>query len=598
MKHTLAKIKDLFAKLTYMLTGQQKQYGVMVFAGTLLAAVLEMLGVSAIMPVVEGLTRADRLMDKWYLKPFISAFHIESAHALIYLVCGGVILIYFLKNLYFIFYTWLVKKYTYKIKRELGTRIAESYLAQGYIFFVNNNSAKLMQGITGDVSAVNSIISHLFNLATKLLTIFIIGLFILIEEPFIAISLLILSGFCVLFMQLFYKNSMKKYGQLQREATWNNQQASLEMIHGSKEVLVTGRQDYFKKRYVNSIAEQSKCFIKIEMATTIPAFIIETVCITGLLLAVVVQVSVSGITEEMISSLSVIAVAAFRILPSVGAVTSALNAIRSNLPAFDASYATIRKLNELEAELAQRQERNTVAEYEGSRFQDELSINHISYRYPETDKYILKDVCLRIRANSSIGLIGSSGAGKSTFVDVLLGLLEPESGEILMDGKDITLLGKVWNQNIGYVPQSIYLVDEDIRANIAFGVAKEDIDDEKVWRALEMAQLSEFVKAQPKGLDTVVGEWGIKFSGGQRQRVAIARALYTNPEIIVLDEATAALDNETEQALMESIDALLGKKTLIIVAHRLTTIKGCDYIYEVKDGKLVEKSKEEVLGVL
>lgn len=595
MRHELAKIIDLCRKLNYVLSRQQKQYGIIVFICTLLAAMLEMLGVSAIIPVVEGLTNVDKLWGKWYLQPFISSFNIEKTNTLIYIVSGYVIVIYFFKNAYFIFYTWLVKKYTYKITRELGIRIMESYMAQGYIFFVNNNSGKLLQGITGDVSAVSNIINDIYNLATKALTIFVIGVYILFAEPFMAVSLLALSILCVIFIQLLYKNSMKKNGELRREAAWNNNQACLEMIHGSKEVLVTGRQDYFKKRYAGSLAEYGKYCIKIELATMIPAYIIETVCIVGLLLVIIVQTGISGISAGMITALSSIAVAAFRILPSVGAVTSALNAIRSNLPSFNAAYLTVQRVNELEDELAQRQKNGIAEEHAGIRFKNELSINHIYYRYPMTDQYILEDVNIRIKAKSSIGLIGTSGAGKSTFVDVLLGLLEPESGEILMDGKDITSLGKVWNQNIGYVPQSIYLVDEDIRANIAFGVDRENIDDAKVWRALEMAQLSEFIQAQPKGLDTMVGEWGIKFSGGQRQRVAIARALYTNPEILVLDEATAALDSETEEALMEAIDVLQGHMTLIIVAHRLTTIKRCDYIYEVKNGKLIERSKEEVI---
>ncbi len=597
MRHEWEKIKDLFRKLNYVLSRQQKQYGVMVFICTMVSAGLETLGVSAIMPVVEGLTNVENLQNKWYMQPFVTIFHVSDANTMIYIVCGGVIFVYLLKNIYFIFYTWLVKKYTYKIKRELGTRVVESYMAQGYIFFVDHNSGKLMQGITGDVTAVNNIINNLFNLVTKVLTILAIGIFILVKEPFMAISLLILSGLCVLFIQLFFKNSMKKYGQLQRVATWNNNQACLEMIHGSKEVLVTGRQRYFRNRYVDSVTEHNKCCIKIEMATTIPAYIIETVCIVGLLLAIVVQIGCRGISEDMIMSLSAIAIAAFRILPSVGTVTSALNAIRSSIPSFNASYLTVKKVDDLEKELSMRQrvsKKSTESSFDVFSSWNELSIDHLYYKYPTSEHYILEDINLKIKPRTSIGIIGSSGAGKSTFVDVLLGLLEPESGRILLDDTEITMLGDQWNQHVGYVPQSIFLVDEDIRANIAFGIEKKDIDDDKIWRALEMAQLAEFIKEQPNGLDTIVGERGVKFSGGQRQRVAIARALYTNPEILVLDEATAALDNETENALMEAIDELQGHKTLIVVAHRLTTIRNCNYIYEVANGKIIERSKEEI----
>lgn len=595
MRHELAKVKDLFDKLNYMLSKQQKQYGLMVLICTALAAALETLGVSAIMPVVEALTSVDTLKDKWYLGPFAARFQ-DNPSMLVSIVCGGTIAIYLLKNIYFIFYTWLVRKYTHKIKRELGTRVMESYMAQGYIFFVNNNSGKLLQGITGDITEVNNVLNKIFTLISKVLTILVIGIFILVQDPFVAIFLLVLAGGCVLAIQLFYKKPAKKYGETLRYAAAENNRACLEMIQGSKEVLVTGRQDYFKQKYVDSIVKYNKCNIKIETAAIIPAYIIEAVCITGLLLAVAVQVSMEGASTDRIKTLSVIAVAAFRILPSVGTITSELNSIRSSMPSFNAAYLTIRKVSEMEKELAQKQTTVTEEKYGEIKLNRELTINHVYYRYPASDQYILQDVSLRIKAKSSVGIIGSSGAGKSTFVDVLLGLLEPESGEILLDGTPTTSLGNNWKRNIGYVPQSIYLVDEDIRANIAFGVAREEIVDDQVWRALDMAQLSAFVKAQPDGLDSRVGEWGVKFSGGQRQRVAIARALYSNPEILVLDEATAALDNETENALMEAIDALVGHKTLIVVAHRLTTIRRCDHIYEVKDGKLIERSKEEVLA--
>ena len=596
MRHELEKVKDLWHKLNYVLTKQQKKYGVIVFICTIISAVLEMLGVSAIMPMVEGILGTDTLYDKWYLRPFINILHIQSKSGLLIIVCAGVILIYIIKNLYFTVYTWLVKKYTYKINRELGVRVMESYMAQGYIFFVNNNSGKLIQGISGDVTAVNSIINNIFSFLTKVLSILIIGIFILFQEPFIAIFLLILSGICVLAIHLSFKKSMQRYGVLLREAAWNVNQSRYEMIQGSKEILVTGRQEYFKKRFVDGIREQNRCNIKIEMAMTVPAYIIELSCVIGLIVAVAIQVAVNGTSVDTLTGLSAIAVAAFRILPAVGVVSSAINSIQSSIPAFNASYETIKKVNELEEALAKEVQTGKNVVDKDIRLQNELCIDHIYYRYPNTEQYVLEDVSLKIKAKSSIGIIGTSGAGKTTFVDVLLGLLEPEKGKILLDGRDITTLGMQWNKNIGYVPQSVYLVDEDIRANIAFGISTEKIEDELVWRALEMAQLADFIREQPNGLDTRVGEMGIKFSGGQRQRVAIARALYMNPEILVLDEATAALDNDTEQALMEAIDALQGEKTLIVVAHRLTTIRRCDYIYEVANGKLIERRKEEVFG--
>lgn len=595
MRHEWEKIKDFFGKLNYILSRSQKQLGIVVAICTLLAACFEMVGISAIMPLIESFTNVEQLHEKWYLQPIVSIFHIEDQRILVYCVCVGIIVIYLFKNLFFIFHTWVVKKYTYKIKRELGTRVMESYMAQGYIFFVDNNTSRLLQGISGDVAAVNSILSNLFNLMTKLLTIVVIGIFILLREPVIAFILLFSAALCVSCIQLFFRKPMYKYGMRQREAGWSYNQVCLEMMHGSKEVLVTGRQGYFKRKYINSIEQQNKYTIKIEMATTVPAYIIEMVCVAGLIFAVMGQIGRNGVSAEMVTSLGVIAVAAFRILPSVGVVTSSLNAIRSNIPSFNFAYQTIQKVNELERALEEKAN-NEMTEQQAIKREKgkELTISHVYYRYPNMDHYVLNDINLTISPQRFIGIIGASGAGKSTFVDVLLGLLKPERGQILFDGTDISLLGQEWNKRIGYVPQSIYLVDDDIRSNIAFGIEADQIDDEQVWRALELAQLASFVREQPKGLDSRVGERGVKFSGGQRQRVAIARALYHNPEILVLDEATAALDNETEKALMESIDAFQGEKTLIVVAHRLTTIRNCDYIYEVSDGGIIERRKEEV----
>lgn len=595
MKRGLDKIKDLYHKFDVILSKQQKLYGGVIFVCTIFAAFMETLGVSAILPVVQGLMDTEALWDKWYLRPFVKMFDIQETRTLILLVCGEVIVIYIFKNMYFIFYTWLVRKYTYKIKRELGTRVMRSYMKQGYIFFVNNNTSRLIQGITGDVGSVNIILDGIFSLSTKLMTVVAIGTFMLIQSPSTAILLIILAIVSVFAIQLLYKKTLRKYGVLLRVAERENAQVSLEAIQGSKEILVTKRQDYYVRKYVDSINKHIKACIKIEMASLTPGYIIEMICIAGLLTAIVIQTGTAGAPAEMVETLSVIAVSAFRILPNVSAISSTINSMRGRMPSFNAAYDTVKWIETLEKEnKCDTLKEETERAIDRMFFKNELKLNHVSYRYPNTDKYILEDVDFTINARTSIGIIGPSGAGKSTLVDVLLGLLIPEQGNITMDGEDIQELGVKWNRNVGYVPQSVYLVDANIRENIAFGIPLEQIDDKMVWNALEMAQLADFVRKQPNGLDTCVGERGVKFSGGQRQRVAIARALYLNPEILILDEATAALDNETEKTLMEAIESLQGHKTLIVVAHRLTTIKKCDYIYEVANGKIIQRDKAEI----
>lgn len=597
MRHEIEKIKDLFHKFNVILSGQQKLYGSIIFICTMIAAFMETLGVSAILPVIEGLMDAEGLRNKWYLQPVIAFYHIQDTQPLILIVCGGVIVLYILKNLYFILYTWLVRKFTYKIKRELGSLVMKSYMKQGYIFFVNNNTSKLIQGITGDVGSINIILDGIFSLSTKLMTVAAISIFMFIKTPSIAVILVILATISVFAIQLFYKKSLRKYGVLLRIAERENSQVSLEAIHGSKEILVAKRQDYYVKRYIDSTNDHIKACIKIEMASLTPGYIIEMICVTGLLLTIALQTGAVGVQEEMIESLSVVAISAFRIFPSIAAVSSTLNTIRGRMPAFNAAYENVKRIKESVQDGA-RSEYGEKPNHRAEKitFREEIRFHNVSYRYPNTDKFILKNLDFAIQARTSVGLIGSSGAGKSTLVDVLLGLLIPEQGSITMDGEDIQELGVKWNRNVGYVPQSVYLTDSNIRNNIAFGIPEEQIDDEMVWNALEMAQLSDFVGKLPLGLDTQVGERGIKFSGGQRQRVAIARALYLNPDILILDEATAALDNETEQSLMDAIESLLGKKTLVIVAHRLTTIKKCDYIYEVSGGKVIKKDRAEVFG--
>lgn len=596
MNKEFEKVKDTFRKIKIMLSNEQKKYGILILILALIAAVLETIGVSVILPVLQIMVNAEDLWNKWYVSILRKFMNIESTLQIVSLVCVGVILIYIIKNIYFIFYNWASKKYANKIKRELSIRILRAYMSQGYIFFVNNNSSRLLQGINGDTSGVYSIINQLFTLAVKSFTILAIGIFIFIKSPAIALYLLGLAIACIIIIQLIYRRSMQKNGKKQRIYAWECTQASMEAIQGNKEVLVMNRQDYFVNRFEKYMVLGNKASIKVEMGAAVPAYLIETICVTGLLLAVAAQ---SGKMDNaaMLEQLVAVAVAAFRILPAVGSIIASINTITFSMPSFNAAYDTLSKVEEIEKDskdiledFADNQEKTGIIEIKNN-----ITLENISYAYPNTDKNVIENLSLEIRVKSSIAFIGSSGTGKTTLADIILGLLIPDSGEIYLDEVNIKSLRGSWNKLIGYVPQNVYLIDDSVRNNIAFGIPKEEIDDEMIWAALEMAQLKDFVIELPDQLESKVGEWGVRFSGGQRQRIAIARALYHNPEILVLDEATAALDNETEKAVMDAINALQGKKTLIIVAHRLTTIRNCDYIYEIIDGKAKEKSKQDIL---
>ncbi len=316
-----------------------------------------------------------------------------------------------------------------------------------------------------------------------------------------------------------------------------------------------------------------------------PRLLIETVFIVSVLSFLIIYIKGGGNVGAIVETIATFAVAAIRILPSVNRINTYITEIAYNQPCLDFVYENLQEGMKTDAMLAERKANSQV---EKLKLEDKIELNHISFHYPDSDKAIFKDAHMVVPKGKSVGIIGASGAGKSTIVDVLLGLLHSQEGEITCDGVNIFRNYESWLAQVGYIPQSIYLIDESIRDNIAFGIDADKIDEKRLWEVLEEAQLKEFIEELPKGLDTTIGDRGVRLSGGQRQRIGIARALYNDPEILVFDEATSALDNDTEAAVMEAINSFHGKKTMIIIAHRLNTIEKCDIIYKVENEKLIE----------
>lgn len=591
MLKEVRKVKDALEKLSFILNREQKKYCVLIFLMSLVSALIETAGVSIIVPVVQIVISADELMEQAYVRPFIKLFHLKSSTDVIIFVCIGVGVIYILKNAYAFLYTWASAKFSNKIRRELAVRVLQTYMKQGYIFFVDNNSSSLIRGISSDVISVQSVITNFFSSMCKILIIICMTLFIIVNTPLAALLILGIVVFCFVVSQMVFRQPMRRFGASAREYSFRASQASLEAVQGYKEILVFGRQDYFVDEYLKNMIGYNKADVQMSVAAASPSFMIEVVCIIGILAVVAVQSITAGENSDLLAQMVIIALATLRILPALGTLLGNVNSIVFNAPGLNSAAETLRMVKKLEKEKTVEKKKSSKADVS---LKNELVISHVSYAYPRTDKNVIDDLSMTIKKGTSVGFIGTSGAGKTTLADIILGLLKSQSGKILMDGVDIEDLGENWHSIIGYVPQSIYMTDASVRRNVAFGIEEAYIDDAKVWKALEMAQIKEFVEGLAKGLDTNVGEWGVQLSGGQRQRIAIARALYNEPDIIVLDEATAALDNETEDAVMESIEALQRVKTLIIVAHRLTTIRKCDVIYEIADGKAIQRSKEEV----
>lgn len=590
----LRKVQDLYNKLCFILTTQQKRYAILVMVMACVAALLELLGVSIVVPIMEMLLNYESIASKWYIAPFVDVFHLYTSTAVVWFVCLAAIAVFLVKNLYFILYNWVSLKFSFKVQRELSKRVLSSYMKQGYLFFVNNNSSRLLQGVGADVAAVYEMLNSIFSMVTKVLTIIGIGVFIIIQSKDMALLLITLSVICLGIIQLIFRKSMRENGIKRRNLAQKCTKISIEAIQGNKEILVMNKEQYFVDSFADMQGKVNAVSVIVNMGARSPSYIIEMICITGLFFAVAIQMGMNSNSYELISTLSTIAIAAFRILPALGTVSSNINSITMSTSQLQAAYETLQQVKE--AEKKEKEKEKVVRKNRNAQFTDKLQIEKLTFSYPGTEEKVIDNMDLTIRKGESVAFIGSSGAGKTTLSDIILGLLKPTEGQVCMDGIDIEDLGLNWNRIIGYVPQMVNIVDDTIRHNIAFGEDLDKVDDRLVWESLRMAQLEDFVKSLPDGLETMVGEHGIRFSGGQRQRLAIARALYRNPDILVLDEATAALDNETESAVMESIESLQGYKTLIIVAHRLTTVKDCDAIYEIRDGKAILRSKEEIFG--
>lgn len=602
MLHELDKIKDAWNKLRFILTKQQKHLGVVILCMTLVGALVETLGVSVIIPFVQAMVNPEQLMQSQYLTGVINLFHIESSSDLILLLGIGISLVYIIKNLYLTLLSYCRVKYSTRIQRELSVLMMESYMKRGYLFFVQVNTSDLLRGIMSDVSSVYYMIYNAFRVIAEMLTSCAIVVFIMLTDFWMAACVMVLAVVCFIVVILGFRKPMQRLGVEYRESNGEVQKHSLQAFQGIKEVIVMHRQRFFVERYEKAFGRQQKATIGQTVATESPAYIIEAVCVVGLVLTVSLRVYGTDATA-FIPQLASFAVGAFRILPSLGRITSSFNQIVYYAPSLNKTYENLKEVREAEQEMQQQlimlQEKNDdeaskqEAESSSESVNNYLTIENIHWRYPSSDHEVLSGVSMKIQKGTSVAFIGHSGAGKTTLADIILGLYRPQEGCIKLAGVDIRTIPEKWCNYVGYIPQSVYLTDDTIRNNVAFGIAEPD--DDLIWQALEQAQLKEFIASLPDRLDTIVGDRGVRFSGGQRQRVAIARALYNNPPILILDEATSALDTETEDAVMEAIDSLQGNKTLIIVAHRLTTIRNCDVIYEIVNGKAIVREKEEVL---
>lgn len=550
---------------------------------------LETFSVSLILPFMNIIVNPQEAMKKWYVKMLCSFFNIQSSGTFLVVVSVMLALLYLFKNIYLMFEYNVQYRFVYGNMFAMQKKLLETFIHRPYEYFLKVNSGEIIRIITTDTNSAFTLLVTLLSMLTEVVVSGMLIAAIFIITPFITVCITVLLLVLLVFINAAVKPVLRKQGLNQQKAVAGMNKWLLQSVQGIKELKVMQKEDFFQDHYDKNGQIYVRSLRWGQTLGTAPRFIIEGVCMGAMFMITALLICRGIHLESIIPTLTAVAMAAVRLLPSVNRISIALTQVAYGEPMLDKVIENLQMIdddNSLETGsiMSDGSDKGKVFGWEFAR---EIDFSDVSYHYPDMEKDVLSSASMRICKGESIGIAGASGSGKTTVVDIILGLLVPEEGCVFVDGIDINNSRESWLAQIGYIPQSIFMLDDTVRANVAFGEPVEKISDEKVWMALCEAALDDFVKNLPDGIDTEIGERGMRLSGGQRQRIGIARALYRSPQVLIFDEATSALDNETEAAIMDSIHSLHGHKTMIIIAHRLTTIEACDHIYRVENGKIV-----------
>lgn len=580
-------MKQILQKLNLLLDGRQKRQMAWIVVLMLIGGVLESLGVSLILPVMQIVVEPDAMTEKPWLSTVADLFGITTPTGLAILFLAALVAVFVIKNIFLYFMNVVQLRFIYRNQFATSRRMMINFMKRPYEYYLKADTTVIQRSITSDVINMYGLIQALLSLISEIIVFGCLVIILLVTDPMMTISVSTVLVVTLLIIKYVIKPVMIRAGEENQEYYSGLFKWIAESVTGIKEIKIGTKEDYFINGYADCGAGYVNAVQKYTLYNSTPRLLIETVAIAAMVLYMIVMMSRGTPISELIPQLGVMVAAAARLLPSANRINNHLTSIAYFEPFYmNVSESLLDDINDEtvdydEATYRKRQSTEKLP------ITDRIELTDITYRYPETETLILDHASLTIPVGKSIGIVGTTGAGKTTIVDVMLGLLHPEAGTITADGVSVAEHYNGFLKNIGYIPQTIFMLDASIRRNVAFGVPDDEIDDDKVWAALKEAQLDEFVRSLPEGLDTGIGERGIRLSGGQRQRIGIARALFDDPEVLVMDEATSALDNETEAAVMESINHLHGRKTLVIIAHRLQTIEKCDMVYRIENGKAV-----------
>lgn len=583
-------IKQLIKKVNYILNKKQKKKLALIFVFMIIASMFELLGISAILPIVSVVLDETMMETNQLYRFIVSLLYIQSVEQFVLYIALFMIAVYVIKNLFLMFEYRFRTKFAMECKQILATRLMKEYISRDYLFHVAHNVADLQRNLTSDVGSFFNMLTAFLGLIIEVLTCGGIIIYLLVLDSVMTVALGAILGVFFVFIYFVLGKIQVKCGMITREKHMILGKWLLQCFAGIKEIKTINREKYFYENYAEAYLEFNKASLKSTILARYPRYFSETILISGVLGILCVKILIGTDIKAFTQVLSGFAFAAIRLMPAFNRLTEYMSTIMNNKVAVDNVYKDLKEVEgKINYDIFENVEIEPLEDFESIVFED------VTFKYPNAKDYVLDKINISMPANKSIAIVGESGAGKTTLVDILLGVLKPEDGRVLVGDVDIVENSQNWHATVSYIPQVIYLMDDTIRENVCFGI-RDEYTDEQIWRALEMAQLDKFVRELPKQLDTRVGDRGVMLSGGQRQRIGIARALLSNPKVLIMDEATSALDNETEKAVMETIEGLYGNMTVVIIAHRLTTIQNCDYIYEVKDKGMYLKhqSKEQI----
>ena len=570
----------LIEKLSYLLSHKQKRQLLVLSVLLLVGMLFEMASLGILIPALGLMLKSNIGKEFPILQPLLKALGNPTQVQLVLWGMSILVLVYILKAVFLIFLNWRQSKFAAELSADISQKLFLGYLRQPYTFHLQRNSAELLRNIQSEINQFTAVSQAAISLTLEVSLIVAVAFMLIIVEPLGAFVVTAFLAIAAIGFHRLTKERLLNWGERRQFHVGLSNQHLMQGLGGVKDVKLLGREDYFLEEYTRHNNEFAKIQTKYTTLALVPRLYLEVLAVVGLAGLIVMMVVQNKPLDLLLPTLGVFVAAAFRMIPSVNRIMAAIQSIRFAEPVVSVLYDEFRLIKDTE--------KATSSQFAaGVTFNNTIQIKDLSFNYFNVTAKVLDGVSITINKGEAVGFIGPSGSGKSTLVDIILGLLTPGSGTILVDGQSIQANLRSWQDLIGYVPQSIYLTDDTLRRNVAFGIPDNQIDDIAVDRAIMASQMDEFVNSLPEGLETYVGERGVRLSGGQRQRIGIARALYHEPAVLVLDEATSSLDSVTELGVMEAVSALQGEKTLLIIAHRLSTLKNCNKIYEINNGKIV-----------